>query len=1031
MIAAPVKGDPAADYKNGANPAELAWYFLLAAMDSGFGYYGENQDDDVKPVLAINNSLAISQRYVRDNAGQDRTGPSVWVPQRWPGNPGSVNGSKAEGWTTHWFSNKFAVYTYAYDLAGMGTVNLMVRPHTKKTIAANDDTYKVVYPSVLAGAAGLSITPANVGSWTAYPMRVRDLRPVMNGVDWIPTEKATMHVLPASEVGNLYYAYLDQYRDQLVDYYIQATDAWGNITRTDIQQVYVGAGRYNAGGKSGYVESATGTVVGTNPFITAGAVATPTTAAPDFYPASGSYGTAQSVQILDATPGAVIYYTLDGSTPTTGSTVYSGPITVSGSTILTAMAVASGLGQSGVSSSTYIVGAPPPRAAAPYFTPAAGVYATAQSVAIASVTPGAVIYYTTDGTAPSTASTRYSAPVPVSASTTLRAIALASGYAQSLEASGRFVIGTAPGQPQGVTASATSTSAIGLGWTAVTGATSYLVEKATAATGPFTSAGTSAGTSLAVTGLASGTWYWFRVSAVNEAGSSTPSAVVSARTDGFVATYTTMTLRGSMNAWATTSMTLVADYTWQAQVTLAASTAYTYKYDASGAWTSGQNWGLGGTAGVAALNGSNIGYTTAAAGTYTFQFNDRTLAYTVSPPAATIPLAPTNVVPTPVSGTQIDLAWTASAGATSYTVNRGASSNGPFVVAGSPTTNRFSDTGLTPGQQYFYYLTASNAAGTSTGSVAVYVTTPTPPAAPTGLAATVVSSSRIDLSWTAVTDATSYAVYQATAAAGPFTRVTTSTTAAASVTALAGSTTYWFQVTALSTGGESTASAPVSAKTPTPQWTSTYPAMYLRGSMNSWGTTAMALTANNTWQVSVTLTGGTTYTYKYDATGTWATGTNWGDTNADGIGEAGGSNISYLAPATGTYVFQFNDSTRAYSVTPPGGVCTTVPVTFTIANANTVTGQNLYVVGSVAALGSWAPASGFALTIQGTGANATWSGTVALPAAAAIQYKYVKRNPTTGAVVWESAQTTTSGNREKTTAACGSTSSFADGSFKQ
>ena len=56
MISYPVKGNAAADYAGGANPAELAWYFLLPAMDSGFGYYDENKDDSVKPTHS--NTLA-------------------------------------------------------------------------------------------------------------------------------------------------------------------------------------------------------------------------------------------------------------------------------------------------------------------------------------------------------------------------------------------------------------------------------------------------------------------------------------------------------------------------------------------------------------------------------------------------------------------------------------------------------------------------------------------------------------------------------------------------------------------------------------------------------------------------------------------------------------------------------------------------------------------------------------------------------------------------------------------------------------
>jgi alpha-amylase len=111
-----------------------------------------------------------------------------------------------------------------------------------------------------------------------------------------------------------------------------------------------------------------------------------------------------------------------------------------------------------------------------------------------------------------------------------------------------------------------------------------------------------------------------------------------------------------------------------------------------------------------------------------------------------------------------------------------------------------------------------------------------------------------------------------------------------------------------------------------------------------------------------------------------------------------------------------------------GSGCSTVPVTFSIANANTVMGQSLYAVGNQTALGSWTPVSGFKLTIQGTGANATWTGTANLAPSTAIQYKYVKYDGSTA--VWESNQSTASGNREATTAACGGSTTLNDGSFK-
>ncbi|HTQ30745.1 MAG TPA: chitobiase/beta-hexosaminidase C-terminal domain-containing protein [Opitutaceae bacterium] len=87
----------------------------------------------------------------------------------------------------------------------------------------------------------------------------------------------------------------------------------------------------------------------------------------------------------------------------------------------------------------------PSQAAAPVFSPAAGTYASAQTVTISSSTSGASIRYTTDASTPSeTAGTLYSGPVYVSSSLTLKAIAYASGFADSDVTSGAYTISAAP-----------------------------------------------------------------------------------------------------------------------------------------------------------------------------------------------------------------------------------------------------------------------------------------------------------------------------------------------------------------------------------------------------------------------------------------------------------------------------------------------------------------------------------------------------------------------------------------------------------
>jgi len=89
-------------------------------------------------------------------------------------------------------------------------------------------------------------------------------------------------------------------------------------------------------------------------------VTTPATATPVIAPAAGTYTSAQTVSITDATAGAAIYYTQDGSTPTTASAPYTGSFTISTTQTIQAIAAAVGDLNSAVASSAFTINIPPP-----------------------------------------------------------------------------------------------------------------------------------------------------------------------------------------------------------------------------------------------------------------------------------------------------------------------------------------------------------------------------------------------------------------------------------------------------------------------------------------------------------------------------------------------------------------------------------------------------------------------------------------------------------------------------------------------
>jgi predicted CXXCH cytochrome family protein len=180
-------------------------------------------------------------------------------------------------------------------------------------------------------------------------------------------------------------------------------------------------------------------VNGTSP-ITTGAYSFnfPAAAVPTFSPSPGTYTGTQTVTFSDKTPGVTIYYTTNGTTPTTSSTQYSGPITVSANTTINAYAVGVGYTPSQLSTGSYVINLA--TAATPTVSPIPYTYNAPQTVTLADKSPGVTIYYTTNGTTPTTSSTQYTGPFTVASTSTVEAIAAGAGYLTSYVGSGTYTI---------------------------------------------------------------------------------------------------------------------------------------------------------------------------------------------------------------------------------------------------------------------------------------------------------------------------------------------------------------------------------------------------------------------------------------------------------------------------------------------------------------------------------------------------------------------------------------------------------------
>lgn len=182
------------------------------------------------------------------------------------------------------------------------------------------------------------------------------------------------------------------------------------------------------------------------------------------------------------------------------------------------------------------------------------------------------------------------------------------------------------------------------------------------------------------------------------------------------------------------------------------------------------------------------------------------------------PSAPAAISATP-GDSQVALSWSASSGATSYKVKRATVSGGPYTTIATPSSTSYTNSGLTNGITYYYVVSAVNSAGESGNSSQVSATPQAPEAtvAPTNVkASSGPPKGGVTFSWTQSTTpgVTQNYIYRRTNPGSypstPTIKVTATT--AYVDTKLKSGTTYCYEVTAVSSGGESPKSSEACAK---------------------------------------------------------------------------------------------------------------------------------------------------------------------------------------------------------------------------
>jgi len=186
---------------NTGNNTSKGFHYYLSSQTSCYEYWEGSSDEGIwnsNPARACN--LAIDQVYSIVRSGTDTIGPSIFVPQREPYNPGGKEFGEI-------MDNDFMVWSFIYDLNGIKKAIILYRLDDDSIVDFENRIY--------------------AGEWdTIY----------MDSETWVSQTNPQPYFK-----ARRYYGYINGKQNVLIDYFVEAQDSLDNVSRSDIMHVWVGS----------------------------------------------------------------------------------------------------------------------------------------------------------------------------------------------------------------------------------------------------------------------------------------------------------------------------------------------------------------------------------------------------------------------------------------------------------------------------------------------------------------------------------------------------------------------------------------------------------------------------------------------------------------------------------------------------------------------------------------------------------------------------------------------------------------------